>query len=438
MEQEKYMLRQQTKRRYILAMARRGAKGILTDSKCRTKYLVLIVFYTFILLCLHPTSQPGTLTAILQPVTDFFFGLAWLLGCLVAIPVCAYIWHSWSHYDDFTRAGVVNFAGEAPLLIERKVDGKGIITLTFQAKGLPLEKWEESRPLIETALNVCVLSLKQGLDNQTFVLHTVPAANALQDVVMWQDTFIPEVPSQISLGVNAAGVDIRMDFTKVPHWLIGAATGCGKTQLLLLILHQLAGHNMILYLADYKGVDFPEQYHKEGYYADNNTALLSMLKQIVDELYNRRTALSSLGYSNIDVYNSKASAPLRRIVLALDETSIILDTTGKSKEEKAEISQITNYLLIIGRLGRAMGIHLIVCTQRPDVASVPGSLKAQLDGRICGHTADAQSSIVILDDGAGAKLPAIPGRFLVRDGMGDDKIIQSYLLPDSGKSPYAF
>lgn len=84
-------------------------------------------------------------------------------------------------------------------------------------------------------------------------------------------------------------------------------------------------------------------------------------------------------------------------------------------------------MLTIGRLGRAMGIHLIIATQRPDVASVPGALKAQLDGRLCGHASDAQSSIVILDDGSGAKLPAIPGRFIVRDGTGDDKIIQAYL-----------
>lgn len=109
-----------------------------------------------------------------------------------------------------------------------------------------------------------------------------------------------------------------------------------------------------------------------------------------------------------------------------DETSMILDTTGRDKEGKAAISVITNKLLAIGRLGRALGIHLLVATQRPDVGSVPGSLKAQLDGRICGHTADAQSSIVILDDGSAANLPAIPGRFIIRNGSETDDIVQAY------------
>lgn len=102
------------------------------------------------------------------------------------------------------------------------------------------------------------------------------------------------------------------------------------------------------------------------------------------------------------------------------------DTTGRDKDGKAVVASITNKLLAIGRLGRALGIHLLVATQRPDVGSVPGSLKAQLDGRICGHTADAQSSIVILDDGSAAKLPAIPGRFIIRNGSGSDEIIQAY------------
>ena len=88
---------------------------------------------------------------------------------------------------------------------------------------------------------------------------------------------------------------------------------------------------------------------------------------------------------------------------------MILDTTGRDKEGKAAISVITNKLLAIGRLGRALGIHLLVATQR-----------------ICGHTADAQSSIVILDDGSAANLPAIPGRFIIRNGSETDDIVQAY------------
>lgn len=173
-------------------------------------------------------------------------------------------------------------------------------------------------------------------------------------------------------------------------------------------------------------MDFGSEYRKPGHYADNDADLEQMLDSVVRELNRRRTEFSIAGCANLEEYVRTTGDDLHRIVVILDETSMILDTTGRDKEGKAAISVITNKLLAIGRLGRALGIHLLVATQRPDVGSVPGSLKAQLDGRICGHTADAQSSIVILDDGSAANLPAIPGRFIIRNGSETDDIVQAY------------
>lgn len=232
--------------------------------------------------------------------------------------------------------------------------------------------------------------------------------------------------TKIVLGINAAGIPVCIDFGQLPHWLLAAATGMGKTQLVLLILHQLTQKGYVIYLADYKGVDFGSEYRKPGHYADNDADLEQMLDSVVRELNRRRTEFSIAGCANLEEYVRTTGDDLHRIVVILDETSMILDTTGRDKEGKAAISVITNKLLAIGRLGRALGIHLLVATQRPDVGSVPGSLKAQLDGRICGHTADAQSSIVILDDGSAANLPAIPGRFIIRNGSETDDIVQAY------------
>lgn len=428
MENEKYLLRQQTLRRYILAMARRGAVGIITDRGCRKRYLIIALIITLVILALRPHAGADPLAAAIAPLLGSLYAMIWLAGCLVAIPACGYIPGSWGMYADLTRAGVVNFAGEAPLLVARQKHDHNVLKLTFQIKGYPLDRWQEDQSVVESALNVCILSMRQGVDNQTIIMDTVPAANALQDVVPWSDTFLPPAVTELALGVNAAGIPQTIDLAKIPHWLIGAATGCGKTQLLLLLLHQFDLHDYSIYLADFKGVDYPAEYQLEGHYATDNAQLLAMLNVVSDELIRRRNLFAVNRCNHLTGYNSKHDDKLPRIVVLLDETSIILDTTGRGKDEKSEIAAITGHLLTIGRLGRALGIHLIVATQRPDVASVPGSLKAQLDGRICGHTADAQSSIVVLDDGSGAKLPAVPGRFIVRDGSGADKIIQAYFL----------
>lgn len=429
MENEKFLLRQQTRRRYILAMARRGVTGIFTDQECRKRYLAMVAIITLACIALRPHAGADPLAAAIAPLLGSLFAMIWLAGCLVAIPACGYIAGSWAMYDDLTRAGLVNFAGEAPLLVARQTGGHNIQQLTFQAKGFPLTKWQEEQALVESSINVCILSMRQGVDNQTTVLETVPATNALCNVIPWHDTYLPTAPTQLCLGVNAAGVPVSIDLAKVPHWLIGAATGCGKTQLLLLLLHQFHRHDYDIYLADYKGVDYPAEYQLEGHYATDNAQLLAMLDAVTSELIRRRNLFAVSHCNHLDLYNSRHDTKLPRIVVVVDETSMVLDATGRGKDEKSEIAAITGHLLTIGRLGRALGIHLIVATQRPDVASVPGALKAQLDGRICGHCADAQSSIVILDDGSGAKLPAVPGRFVIRDGSICDKIVQAYLLP---------
>ncbi len=431
MENEKYRLRQKTLRRYILAMAHRGAAGIITDPGYRKRYLIMVALITLgILILILPYYSGNPLWQLVPGLMYTAWTAIWLILCLAAVPVCGYIPRSWTIYDDLTRAGIVNFAGEAPLLIDRQNGDHGILKLAFQIKGYPLDRWQEDQALIESSLNISILGIHQGEDNQTIEIEAVKASSAFNHLVPWLDALLPDLSTELSVGVNAAGIPLIIDLAKVPHWLIGAATGCGKTQLLLLLLNQFHLHDYSIYLADYKGVDYPTEYQLEGHYATDNAQLLTMLNAVSAELIRRRNLFASSHCGHLDVYNASHDDKLARIVVVLDETSMILDSTGRDKDEKLEIAAITGHLLSIGRLGRALGIHLIVATQRPDVASVPGALKAQLDGRICGHCADAQSSIVILDDANGAKLPAIPGRFIIRDGNGCDKIIQAFLLND--------
>ena len=116
----------------------------------------------------------------------------------------------------------------------------------------------------------------------------------------------------------------------------------------------------------------------------------------------------------------------KRTFLLIDECAEVLDPTGRTKEEKELISQITKDLNTIARMGRAVGIHLIISTQRPDASAVPGSSKANLDVRICGK-ADATLSTIILGDGRANEV--IPkdsqGRFVLANGA-EDIIFQGY------------
>ncbi|MHB8571733.1 MAG: hypothetical protein ACYDAY_02080 [Candidatus Dormibacteria bacterium] len=67
-------------------------------------------------------------------------------------------------------------------------------------------------------------------------------------------------------------------------------------------------------------------------------------------------------------------------------------------------------LVEIGRLGRAAGVHLIVCTQRPDADVVPGQLKANLGGTVAFRTRNAVNAEILVESDRPARLPHIPGR----------------------------
>lgn len=419
-------LQWQTEKNYIMNTFHNGLRRIQTDSKTAQQYVLLcLALAVAALIMVSGGSGEDVISVVFRPFVNFIRVIAWLAECLGVIYLFGYIPHSWSYYDDFSRAGICNQAHEAPLLVKANRDGN-IQQLTFSLKGCPLEYWEDNRTTIESALNVTVLSITQGSNNQRFDLRVVAGCNLMGRLIPWADTYMDDSDTKIVLGINAAGIPVSIDFSQLPHWLLAAATGMGKTQLALLILYQLSQKGYDIYLADYKGVDFGPEYRKTGHYADDDAALEQMLDSVIHELNHRRTEFSIAGCANLEEYVQTTGEELHRIVVILDETSMILDTTGRDKDGKAVVASITNKLLAIGRLGRALGIHLLVATQRPDVGSVPGSLKAQLDGRICGHTADAQSSIVILDDGSAAKLPAIPGRFIIRNGSGSDEIIQAY------------
>ena len=131
--------------------------------------------------------------------------------------------------------------------------------------------------------------------------------------------------------------------------------------------------------------------------------LLSTLKELVGELETRKEELRYSGCRNIHQYNTEIRDTFRRIIFGCDEVAELLDPTGRSKADKEQIEIIKGYLATLARQGRAMGIHLLLATQRPDVKVMDGQIKNNIDCRICGR-ADLILSQIILDNGSAAEI----------------------------------
>jgi S-DNA-T family DNA segregation ATPase FtsK/SpoIIIE len=338
-------------------------------------------------------------------------------------------------HNNLVRIGLVNHAGEAPAVIElEKLDDR-LEKITFESTGLPASDWIEMQGAVASALNMVVLRVTDGADMRQVVVVGTKPMGALPEKIRWNTALMDNSGFLLTIGEAQSGL-VYMDLNHTPHWLICSTTGGGKTQLLLLIIEQLLAKQAKITIADWKhGIDYSKRLRSQCDMVTDYTGLLqalASLEQVVQErvkLYETAVGdLQDVTCNNAYVYELLTGKVLEHHVLVIDEASMVLDATGRSKEDKAIISEVTERINGIGRIGRAYGVHLIVATQRPDVASIPGSVKANLDGRICGHMADNTSSIVVLDNANAAKLPAIPGRFILRDGAGVEVTFQAYLL----------
>lgn len=175
-------------------------------------------------------------------------------------------------------------------------------------------------------------------------------------------------------------------------------------------------------------MDFPAAWHAKCRMCFDEDALLGLLDELVEELQSRKALFRENGCPNLGEYNRRTGKELPRYIFACDEVAEVLDKTGLSREQKEKIARIESRLAVIARQGRAFGIHLILATQRPDAAILPGQIRSNIDCRICGR-ADSVLSQIILDSTAAAE--QIPkdtaGRFLLYDGT----TFQAYLFDEN-------
>jgi len=229
------------------------------------------------------------------------------------------------------------------------------------------------------------------------------------------------------LGESLTG-PVTVNLANIPHILLGGSTGSGKSVLLKLLLMQSLRKGAEVYIADFKGgVDFPKVWHQKCHMSFTENDLLATLNQLVSVLEYRKGRLAETGYPNLDAYNEATGDGLPRLVFACDEVAEMLDRTGKSKEDKERLGQIENKLSTIARLGRAFGVHLILSTQRPDAAVIPGQIKNNLDFRVCGRADNVLSQIILDNTSAADQIPKdAQGRFITGNGT----VFQGYLLDE--------
>jgi DNA segregation ATPase FtsK/SpoIIIE-like protein len=210
----------------------------------------------------------------------------------------------------------------------------------------------------------------------------------------------------LGLGNDVSGQSIVADLTRMPHLLIAGATGQGKSvcinALITSLLFQVTPDHLRLLLIDPKRVELT------GYNGLPHLALpvlveshqaAAALRWAVAEMDRRYKLFSAEGVRNIAAYNEKATQKLARplpyVVIVIDELADLMMVAAGEIEE---------LICRIAQLARAVGIHLIIATQRPSTDIITGLIKANIPSRIAFAVGSQVDSRVILDTGGAEKL----------------------------------
>ncbi len=373
--------------------------------------------------------------ALISPIAEYAmehsFGAYLLIGGIVVTILIFYPLDRKFTQDRLKSIGLCNHAEAVPQLKRKYRDEENprITILEFTTEGIPPKVWEDKQAAIETVLDITIVKMKNGSGKSRMLLYTVPARTDLPEVIHWNRKFLSEESFVLALGESFTR-PVTVDLANIPHVLLGGSTGSGKSVLLKMLLMQSVQKGAEVYIADFKGgVDFPPIWHKKCRICFDETSLVEILTELVNELEHRKQLLSTSGQGNIDMHNTVTGSALKRCIFACDEIAEVLDKTGLTKEQKETVNQIESKLSMIARQGRAFGIHLILATQRPDAHILSGQIRSNIACRICGR-ADNILSQIILDSTAAADL--IPkdarGRFLLQDGT----VFQAYWFDDTG------
>jgi DNA segregation ATPase FtsK/SpoIIIE, S-DNA-T family len=206
-----------------------------------------------------------------------------------------------------------------------------------------------------------------------------------------------------ALGIDVAGKPAIMDIAAMPHVLIAGATGSGKSvainTFMCSILFRASPAEVKFILVDPKRVEltgYNDIPHLLVPVIVEPKKVVSALKWATHEMENRYKKLSEVGVKNIDGYNDLAGhVAMPSIVIVIDELAdIMLVAPGEVEESITRLAQ----------MARAVGIHLVVATQRPSVDVITGLIKANIPARIAFNVSSQMDSRVILDNSGAEKL----------------------------------
>jgi len=305
------------------------------------------------------------------------------------------------------------------------------------------------------ALNLAAQSLRMEapIPGQKAVGIEVPNRTAA-DVRLYSVLSSPKwekksEPLSFAIGQGIAGDIIMGNLNTMPHLLIAGQTGSGKSVMINTLLTSLLYHNspsdMKLILVDPKMVEmasYEDIPHLLTPIITEPDKMISALKWAVNEMQRRYMLLAEHRVRDIKTYNNKIHSAGIKVAVA-DEEGILQDHESGAMpyiviviDELAELMMVAPrdveaLIVRLAQKARAVGIHLVLATQRPDANVITGLIKANVPAKIAFTVASQINSRIILDQSGAEKLLGTGDMLLQTAEMSKPKRIQGALVNDA-------
>ena len=257
----------------------------------------------------------------------------------------------------------------------------------------------------------------------------------------------------VAFGKTIENEVFMMDLTKMPHLLVAGATGSGKSvginTIITCLLYKCHPDNLKFVMVDPKKIELSLYRNIQNHFlamlpnADepiitDTSKALETLNSVCKEMDDRYDLLKMALVRDIKAYNKKfkdgeleedlGHRHLPYIVVIIDELADLMMTAGKQIEEP---------IARIAQLARAVGIHMVVATQRPSVNVITGTIKANFPARIAYQVASKVDSRTILDQGGADQLVGM-GDMLYHNGASMVRIQNAFVSTEEVERINAF
>lgn len=256
-------------------------------------------------------------------------------------------------------------------------------------------------------------------------ISRLDAPDALPKLVKWRDamTYFPEQRAHrfpYTIGVTEGRKFHWLDLVSDTNILIAGTQGSGKSnQVNGIIATWVSTHSpeeFRLVLIDQKGgmefTHWEELPHLLWEMVNTLDDVKPVLTKLVGIMRRRTQLLKMVKAKDLATYNNRVDAEqrLERVAIVVDEMSNFVGLGALTEE-------IQNLLMLLVSQGRAVGMSVITATQHPEVKVIPGRIKTNIPVRLSGWMPTIEASRIVLGNPEAARLPKVPGRFVMARGM---------------------